>query len=180
MKKIARISTDSIELALEQLIRTRTAGTKASIKPVFVIETLKELLYWRAKDRSLCSEVDRLFGDDLILVESVYDRPLRVIEVESLSELGASSCPSSLDLNKVEWKTPEEQEAAQATEEPEDLDDSDVTHEVLQRPVLRTNRRSGAMRARSLWQDGYTTRHVVIFALIAVIALTFIQLFLVF
>jgi len=159
-KKIARISTDSIELALEQLIRTRTAKTKASIKPVFVIEALKELIDRRREEAAVFAEVEELFNDD--------DCEIVVEEVVSLSELGNSSWPSGPNLEEVEWKKPEE------------LDDSDVTHEVLQRPVLRTKRRSGVMGSSGKWQDGYTTRRIIVFTLTIVIALTAISVLAVF
>lgn len=168
MKKITRISTDSIELALEQLIRTRTSGTKASIKPLFVIEVLKELIDRRHEESVLYAEFEELFMDDDFYLSPGEDRNIVVEEVMSLSQLGTSSCDSSSNLEKIEWKAPEP------------LDESDVTYEVLQRPVLRAKRRSGVMRAGNRWHDGYTTRRVIIFTLLTIIVLTFIPVFLVF
>jgi len=166
MTKVRRISTDSIELALEQLVRSRTSGTKASIKPLFVMEVLKELIHWRREERSLRSEVDSLFSDDLILMDSTSDKPLRVVEVGSLSELGNSS-RSGCDLREVEWKLPEE------INEPEALDESDVVHEVRRRPILRTKHSStSSMGVQSRWNDGSSTRRVIILVLIVVIILT--------
>ena len=172
MTKVRRIDTDSIELALEQLVRSRTSGTRASIKPLFVMEVLKELIHWRREERSLRSEVDSLFSDDLILMDSTSDKPLRVVEVESLSELGNSS-RSGCDLREVEWKLPEE------INEPEELDESDVVHEVRHRPILRS-KRSGSVMTQGRWNDGHTTRRVIIFGLLAVIGLTLISILAVF
>ena len=172
-KKTARsISTDSIETALEQLVRTRTAGIKASIKPIFVIEVLKELLHWRREDRSLRSEVNSLFSDELILMDNASDKPLRVVEIGSLSELGNSS-HAGFDLRKAEWKLPTE------AEPPPELDESDVTYETHHKPILRTKHSSGSGMVHGRWEDGSSTRKSIIYVLLTVIALTFGSLMLV-
>lgn len=159
MTKVRRISTDSIELALEQLVRTRTSGTKASIKPLFVMEVLKELINYRREEALILEEVDELFcGGDLLTVD----------EVETLSELGNSSYASDYDLHKIEWGLPED------INELEALDESDVTHEVHQRPVLRTKHSSSkVMGIESRWDDGSSTKRVVILSLLVVIIFTF-------
>lgn len=162
MKPVYRISTDSLESALEQIIRVRTAGGKASIKPVFVAELLKELIDRRTEDEELFHEIEEAFGEDLATQTRIV-----VDEVTSLSQLGTSS----FDLEKAEWKLPEEINPPE--EEEEELDDSDVTYEVHHRPVLRSKGKHSGMHVRGRWQDGGNTRRAVIYVLLTVIALTF-------
>ena len=156
---MTRISTNSIETALEQLVRTRTSGTKASIKPLFVMEVLKELLDYRREEALILEEVDELFcGGDLLIVD----------EVGTLSELGNSSYASEHDLHKIEWELPED------INELEALDESDVTHKVHQRPILRNKHSSSRTTVMaSRWDDGSPTRRVIVLVLLGVIILTF-------
>jgi len=159
-----RISTESIELALEQVVRARTSGTKASIKPVFVIKVLKELIDRRREERLIFDEVKELFDDDeLVTVAEESDVEIVVREVESLSELGVSSWESSDEKN--EKRVEKEVDGVP-------LDDSDVTHSVRRRPVLRPSRRRTVGMHESCWQDGTAARHAVIFTLVVIIALT--------
>lgn len=172
-----RINTESIETALDQIIRANTSGAKASIKPEFVVRVLKELIDYRNEEKQLAAEVEEIYGDNAddysIRIE---DEPkLRAEEVMSLSELGNSSWESGSNLYKIEWKRqgvvklpvekPDDESAA-------DQDDSNVIHEVRQRSSLRTNRKSSSgLRAARRWNDGSSTRRMIIFTLLIIILL---------
>ena len=160
-----KINTASLEDALEQIIRIQTAGGKASIKPRFVAGIIKELIDRRKEEELIFAEVEDLFGSELAMYTKIV-----VDEVTNLSQLGTSS----FDLEKAEWRVPE------GPEEPPELDESDVIHDVQHKPVLRSKRSSSSgavMRGR--WDDGGKTKRMVVYALLAVIALTFGSLLLV-
>jgi len=174
-----RINTESIEMALDQIIRAKTSGTRASIKPEFVARVLKELIDYRREEKQLAAEVEEILGDDADgYIIRIEDEPkLRVDEVMSLSELGNSSWESGSDLYNIEWKRQSDVELSEEETEEEpaaELDDSDVVHEVQQRPILRTSHNSSSgMRAAARWDDGSSSRRRIIFALLMVIALIF-------
>lgn len=158
--KVRRISTQSLESALDQIIRVQTAGGRAVIKPVFVASLLKELIDRRYEEQEIFAEVEELFGDDELGPLTPDSDPLiQVDEVMSLDDLGTSSWTSGSDLDRVE--RPE-------TEEDELLYDEPYV------PVLKSKRRpSNGMHVRGRWSDGDTTRKLIIFTLLAVIALSF-------
>lgn len=159
-----RISTESIELALEQVIRALTSGTKASINPAFIIKLLKELIDRRHEEQLIFEEVKELFdGSELVTVAEESDVEIVVREVEDLSELGVSSWESGDE--RCEKKVENEVDG-------EPLDDSDVTHSVQRRPVLRSNHRWTIGMHESRWRDGSAAGHAIIFTLVVIIALT--------
>lgn len=174
-RRLRRIRTDSLETALDQIIRAKTAGARASIRPGFVARVLKELLDRRREERELISEVNEIFADDGIMITDDPEPKIEVEEVQSLSELGNSSWESGSDLEKIEWKKPD------TPDTPDELDESNVIHETHHRPILRANRRIGSgMHIHGRWQDETTTRQVVIYALLIIIVLTFGSLLTVF
>ena len=161
-----RISTESIEFALEQVIQARTSGIKASIRPTFVIKLLKELIARRHEERLIANEAKALFSDyELVAVAEESGVEIVVREVQSLSELGVSSWESG-DKSKNDTVTKKEVVKERA------LDDSDVVHTSQRRPVLKSKHRRSIRMHESRWKNGSAARHAVIFTLIVVIALT--------
>jgi hypothetical protein len=159
-----KIKTSSLEDALDQIIRVQTSGGKASIRPAFVAGVLKELIDRRKEDEVIFAEVEEIFGAEL-----AAGTRLVVDEVKSLSQLGTSS----FDLEKAEWRLPKE------TEPSPELDESDVTYEVPHKPVLRTKHSSSSVMVHGRWEDGSSTRKLIIYVLLTVILLTFGSLMLV-
>jgi len=164
--KRTKISTDSLEVALDQIVRSRASGVKASINTQFIASILKELIDYRNAEKGLRDEVEVLFygkpdPEPLIMVE----------EVQTLSELGNTSW-SSGSKDAPSPDSPEEEDQA--------LNEESLLHRRKPRPILRSRRSllvsSGMHQAR--WGDGSDSRRFIIIALLIVIAVTLATLFL--
>jgi len=162
--RLRRISTNSLETALTQIIRARTAGIKASIKPAFVSQILKELIDRRRDDKLLMAEVEQILGDNMDIAAEESGSKLTVDEVMSLSELGNSSWASGSDLAQIQWQSKEElkEELKEEPEEPDDIRYEDrFAPPISKHPkhvLIHTNR----------WDDGSdAARRIIIFAIVA-------------
>jgi hypothetical protein len=171
-----RISTRSLENALDQILRARKSGTKASVKATFVARAFKELIRYRREEKRLLREVDQILSEDVSCVHLASDSihveglpKIVVDEVTSLSQLGDSSWESGTDLRDIEWKLPADQDDL---EDDEDEDDEDELDYASKTKSALTGGRTG-LRTRSRWNDNSSTRRFIIYALLAVIMICF-------
>jgi len=155
-----KISTESIETALEQIVKARTSKTKASINTQFVAAALKELINYRRSEQDLKDEVEVVFfGDERRIPSIVAD------EVKTLSELGNTSWTSteskgSGQESTIDLTSTADLDALEALDTPKPSRSS-------KRPVLV---RSGV---HDRWADDSSNRKVLTICLLIVIAVVF-------
>jgi hypothetical protein len=155
--KRIKISTNDLEGALDQIIRAKISGQKASISPTFIASTIKELIDRRNEDEENCRDIERLFFENEPLLKG---KPVTVVEeVSTLSELGNTS-----------WTTADEEADTHA-------DTRCLPEFIVKAPkapkARKPSLRSG-VRARAA-ADRNSLRKWIAIALVIVIILTFSQ-----